>query len=72
MDVIAKSMSDVIRTSNEPTRVALAMAHAIRQHLADVADDDPSDDDEWVMPLVACALRSIDALVDALTRMTER
>jgi hypothetical protein len=37
-----------IRGDREPTRRALAMLLAIKQHLADVLDDDPGDDNGQV------------------------
>ena len=43
-------MLALIRASNEPTALALDMAHAIRDHLDDAADDDPGDDDATTLP----------------------
>jgi hypothetical protein len=43
----------VIRAENDPTRAALAVLRAVEQHVQDLEDDDPGDDDERVRPLVA-------------------
>jgi hypothetical protein len=51
-----------LRTDNEPTRTALAMAEAIRQHTDDLATDDPGDCDAETMLLVRDAERFADAL----------
>jgi hypothetical protein len=52
-----------LRADNEPTRTALAMADAIRQHVLAVLDDDPGDNDREVLSLLREAERHADVAV---------
>lgn len=60
-----------LRADNEPTRAALAMADAIHQHVVDVLDDDPGNDDREVLLLLREAERHGDALRRTLRNLTE-
>jgi hypothetical protein len=60
-----------LREAPEPTRLALAMAQAIRQHLSDVHDDDAGDDDARTLPKIECAAIKADDLVRALERLVK-
>jgi hypothetical protein len=60
-----------LRDSNEPTRLALAMAQAIRRHLSDVYDDDAGDDDARTLQKIECAAIKADDLVRALERLVK-
>lgn len=58
-----------LRADTEPTRTALAMAEAIRQHATDLTNDDPGDCDRETVPLVRDAERFADALCIALRKL---
>lgn len=45
----------ILRDSNEPTAEALIMLSAIRQHLADLEDDDPGDEEATFTERLAVA-----------------
>jgi|GraSoiStandDraft_34_1057297.scaffolds.fasta_scaffold814260_1 hypothetical protein len=60
-----------LRADNEPTRTALAMADAIHQHVLDVLDDDPGDNDREVLLLLREAERHADVLRRTLRNLTE-
>jgi hypothetical protein len=60
-----------LRADNEPTRTALAMADAIHQHVLDLLDDDPGDNDREVLLLLREAERFADALRRSLRNLTE-
>ena len=60
-----------LRADNEPTRTALAMADAIYQHVEDVLNDDPGDNDREVLLLLREAERHADVLRRALRNLTE-
>jgi hypothetical protein len=60
-----------LRADNEPTRTALAMADAIHQHVEDVLNDDPGDNDREVLLLLGEAERFADALRRSLRNLAE-
>ena len=59
-----------LRADNEPTRTALAMAEAIRQHTNDLLTDDPGDNDRDMLLLIQEAERHADALRRVLRVLT--
>jgi hypothetical protein len=60
-----------LRDDPEPTGLALAMADAIHQHVLDVLDDDPGDNDCEVLLLLREAERHADVLRRVLRGLTE-
>jgi hypothetical protein len=61
-----------LRRATEPTRVALEMAKAIRQHLRDLRDDDPGDNDALARIDIALATYTIDQVIASLDALASR
>jgi hypothetical protein len=65
------TLLDLIRAAEEPTRMALSMASAIRQHVEDLMTDDPGDNDARVLTILDDALakaRDLEGLIETLVR----
>lgn len=60
-----------LRADRAPTRLALTMADAIHQHVCDLLEDDPGDNDREALLLLREAARHADALRRALRALTE-
>ena len=58
-----------MKASTEPIRRALAIAHALRQLLSGIREDDPSDDEARIRPLVERAHQLADDLVKTLRQL---
>jgi hypothetical protein len=59
-----------LRGDAEPTRTALAMADAIHQHITDLLEDEPSDNDGDVLALLRDGSRQVAALRHTLRALT--
>ena len=60
-----------LRADREPTRTALAMVAAVHQHVIDLLEDDPGDNDRETLLLLREAERYADALARVLRTLTE-
>jgi hypothetical protein len=65
------TLFDLIRAADDQTQMALEMTRAVLQHIRDLQDDDPGDNDALVLTILDDALakaRDLEGLIETLVR----